>query len=320
MGLIPFLDETADCPHTPGADPSWQESSLFAWYDKDVGVGGFWRLGQEPVVQQLNSCFGMFTDDGLRFRSNVTGVPMSPGDRGETHMGWGRELRADLDELRIAADFPDCEARLRFEDFHPRYDYAALSKQPPVVEIAAHHLEVAGRMTGWVRLGDREIAVDALGYRDRSWGPRHWGLLRGTRWWPCVFGPDLSIHMLAYVLEDGQYGNFGYVLRNGEAITVVRSEILVTLESDAVSPHSGTGRITLETGETLEVAFERRDGIVLHVRGYTAVESIGIARLGDRVAMSLLEVSTNPAGGSSPPVLTLGADNGQGLSRRDGPA
>jgi hypothetical protein len=45
------------------------------------------------------------------------------------------------------------------------------------------------------------------------------------------------------------------------------------------------------------------------------VESIGTARFGDRVGMSNFEVCTNPAGGILPPILTLGANNSEGLSR-----
>lgn len=314
--LLETLDASDDCPHRPTNDPGWQESSLFVWHDLEAGVGGFWRLGQEPVVQELNSCFGMFSADGARFRSNVTGVPMTPGDRGETHMGWGDQLRVDLDRLSIAADFPDCEASLTFNDFFPRYDYSALVKGPTMPDGAAHHFEVAGSVTGSVRLGDREIVVNALGYRDRSWGPRAWGTLRSTRWWPTVFGPDLSAHVLAVVTESGHYLKFGYVMRDGTPIAIVDSEILVTLESDALSPVAGAARLTLENGEHLDLRCERSDGVLLHVRGYTAVECIGTARLGNRIGMSNLEVSTNPTGGNRPPVYAIGANAGEGFSRR----
>jgi hypothetical protein len=311
-----ILDVSADCPHAPSDDPSWQESSLFVWHDLAAGVGGFWRLGQEPVVGALNSCFGVFTKDGLRFRSNVTGAPMSPSDRGETYMGWGEQLRVDLDELSIRADFPDCEARLRFTDFFPRYDYMQLVGGDAMPEGTAHHLEVSGRMTGTLRIGDRELSIDALGYRDRSWGPRDWGLLRSTRWWPCVFGPDLSLHLLVALTREGRFMKVGYLMRDGVPTAVADVELLVALDSDALSPRAGTARVTLVNGETLDVTCETTDGVVLHVRGYTAVEAIGTARLGDRVGMSNLEVNTNAAGGVSPPVLALGANMTDGLSRR----
>jgi hypothetical protein len=311
-----ILDVSADCPHQPSNDPSWQESSLFVWHDLEAGVGGFWRLGQEPVAGALNSCFGVFTADGLRFRSNVTGVPMAASDRGETFMGWGSQLRVDLDALAIRADFPDCEARLQFDDFFPRYDYIKMVSGDKMPEGTAHHIEVAGRMTGSLRIGNREIALHALGYRDRSWGPRDWGFLRGTRWWPCVFGPDLSLHTLIALTRDGTLMKVGYLMRDGRPIPLRDADVLVSLDSDALSPRGGSAHVTLANGEQLDVSCEVTDGIILHVRGYTAVEAIGTARLGDRVGMSNLEVSTNAGGGTSAPVLALGANLGDGLSQR----
>lgn len=311
-----ILDVTADCPHQPTDDPSWQESSLFVWHDLKAGLGGFWRLGQEPVVGALNSCFGMFTADGLRFRSNVSGVPMTAQDRGETFMSWGERLRVDLDVLTIKADLPDCEARLQFTDFFPRYDYIKMVSGDAMPEGTAHHIEVAGRMTGTVRIGDREIEIDALGYRDRSWGPRDWGFIRGTRWWPCVFGPDLAVHSLVVLTNDGKLMKVGYVFRDGVPLPIEDVDILVSLRSDALSPSGGTARITLAGGERIDLSCDVTDGIVLHARGYTAVEAIGTARLGDRIGMSNLEVSTNAGGGTALPVLALGANIGDGLSFR----
>lgn len=316
MTSIPCFEPGEDCPHTPNDDPTFQESSLFVWHDLKAGVGGFWRLGQEPVVSALNSCFGMFTADGLRFRDNVTGVPMVAGDRGERHMGYGSALRVDLDTLSMTADFPDCEAALRFEDFNPRYDYMALIGMPMPEGQTGHHFEVAGRMTGRVRIGEREIEIDALGYRDRSWGGRHWDTMRGTRWWPMVFGPDLCVHVMASVMKTGDHAIWAHVIRNGEVSVTGDASVLATLESDAISPRSAQARIVFPD-ETIELTHAPGDGIVLHVRGYTAIESVGTVRWGDRTGLSHFEISTNPTGGSLPPVLTLGANNGQGLSRRD---
>lgn len=315
MRQIKTFAATDDCTHAAPDDPTWQESALFAWQDLGTGLGGFLRLSQEPANQAVNCCFGVFTEDGTRFRANATGEGMVAGDRGETHMAWGSKVHVALDTLTITADFPECQARLRFEDFHPRYDYIDLVRAT-MVDGTSHHFEVAGKVVGTVVIDGREIAVDALAYRDRSWGPRSWGSLRSTRWWPCVFGPDLSIHSVRAITASGHILTAGYVLRNGEPLAIEDCEILVTMETDAVTPRSGTVTMTLENGERLEITCDRADGIVLHVRGYTAVECLGRARFGDRVGMSNLEVCTNGAGGTLPPVLTIGSNNGQGLSRR----
>jgi hypothetical protein len=306
------FDAIHDCPHAPDSDPHFQESSLFVWFDRDGGTGGFWRLGQEAVRGELNSCFGVFGPEGLRFRSNVTGVPMRAGDRSETHMGWGSELRVDLDALRVRANFPDCEADLTFTDFFPRYDWFQLLDRPGH---ASHHFENAGTMKGRLRIGSSEIEIDALGYRDRSWGEREWTGLRGTRWWPCVFGPDLVVFLTASVHESG-HGAYGYVVRDGVPATLRDVDLVASIARDAITPLAGTGTFTLPGGSRGEITHELVDGVVMHVRGYTAIESIGTARYGDRIGMSNYEICTNPAGGTQPPVLALGANNCEGLSHR----
>lgn len=312
------FDAIDDCPHQPDTDPAFQESALFSWHDLQQGIGGFWRIGQEPVAGTLNSSFGVFTTGGLRFRSNVVGVPMGPADRGATHMGWGSALRVDLDTLSIRADFPDCAAVLTFEDFFPRYYWADLAGQPPSGRYSRGHFAVAGRLTGKVRLGRETREIDALGYRDRSWGPRRWGGIRATRWWPAVFGPDLCAHAVAVVDENGLDRRAGYVMRDGEPHAMTDVDVTATLEYDAITPRSAQAGFRLDNGRDGELIHEPSDGIVLHVRGYTAIESIGTARWGDRVGMSLFEISTNPAGGTKPPVLTLGANSTDGLSWRHG--
>lgn len=311
------FSEADDRPHAPGTDPLWQESSLFVWHDLEQGVAGFWRLGHEPAAGAVNSCFGVFTRDGLRFRSNVTGARLAPGDRGEAHMAWGPHLKVLWDGgAAITVDFADCEARLRFADFHPRFDYHAIvAPEQPLAGVSSH-FEVSGRVTGSLRLGEREFAVDALGYRDRSWGRRDWSQIRGTRWWPCVFGPDLTTHVI-HLVRAGRVLKVGYVWRDGRTIPIVDSDVIVTLESDALTPRRGEGLFQLANGETLRVACDRADGIVMHVRGYTAVETIGTATLAGRRGLSNLEVCSNAGGGSALPICTVGSNARDGLTRRD---
>jgi hypothetical protein len=316
MSEIACFSPDDDRPHTPGRAPLWQESALFTWFDLTRGVGGFLRLGQEAVAGAQNCCFGVFTADGRRFRRNVTGAPLTADDRGEAHMAWAPHVRIDFDGApRIRADFDACEADLRFDDFHPRFDYSALVRGVRLAG-AAHHFEVAGRVSGRLRLGDQVFELDALGHRDRSWANRDWSPIRSTRWWPCVFGPDLATHLVHTYRAPGELVKLGYVWRNGRATPVVDSDVVVRLESDALTPRGGEARLRLADGDELSLRCERRDGVVLHVRGYTAVEAIGIAELDGRRGMSNLEVCNNAAGGGEPPAFTLGSNAGEGLSRR----
>lgn len=318
MADIRLLEPDGDRTHDPLGDPSFQESSLIAWHDLKAGVGGFWRVSQEPVNGLTHSSFALFAPDGWRFRHNVQRVPIRPGDRGATHMSPGRELRLDLGTMTITAAFPDCEARLVFEDFHPRWDFLELMGIKLPEGHGGEHLEIAGAVTGRVRLGEREFMVDGLGHRDRSWGPRQWNTMRSTRWWPSVFGKDLCVHMAAHVHVDGHHGVLGYVLRDGVPLRMSDADIAVTMDYDGIGARAAQARFRLPDGETVELSHQRRSGAILDVCGFVAVESIGTARWGDRVGMSNVEVFSNALGGTRPPAFVLEADFGQGLRRSRG--
>jgi hypothetical protein len=117
-------------------------------------------------------------------------------------------------------------------------------------------------------------------------------------------------------MAPGHVMKSGYVWRDGQIHRVIASEVVVQLESDALTPRAGEAKLELDTGETLWLRCERSDAIVLHVRGLTAVETIGRVYLGEREGVANLEVSTNAAGGILPPVFTIGSNSLQGLSRR----
>ncbi len=106
------------------------------------------------------------------------------------------------------------------------------------------------------------------------------------------------------------------MIRDGIPCSMTESDVAVTLDYDAIGPRSGSCPFTLDNGENGHLTHERTDAMVMHVHGYTAVESIGVARLDGREGMSLLEVSTNPAGGTKPPVVALAANFTDGLSKR----
>jgi hypothetical protein len=305
---------TDDAPHADGAGPDWQESVLFTWFDEKAELGGFYRLGHEPQHRMGNCCFGVFTTSGERFRWNVTGAPMVTADRAETHMGLGPTRATLADGLRLSAQFADCEAELTFRDYHARFDYLDLVgiKRDDFV---AHHFEVAGHMTGRVVLAGRGFDIDAQGYRDRSWGNRHWNQFRSARWWPIVFGPDLSMQVVHFLSSDGKFRRYGYLMRNGVPELLRSSRIVLPVEDDAFTYRSAQLELESMSGERLLIDHQVRDGIILEVRGFAAMEGIGTARLDGRTGFANLEANSNPLGGSQAPALVLYANMRDGFSR-----
>lgn len=316
MRAIGLLEQDRDRTHDAHGDPSFQESSLIVWHDIKQGVGGVWRTSQEPVNQVSHSCFGLFNNQGLRFRDNFTEHPFPADARGPHHMAPKENLRLDLDRMAISAQFPDAEADLTFTDLHPRWDYLQLLKLVGPDGHQGAHLEMAGRITGTVRLGDQRYDIDCFGHRDRSWGSRDWTTLRAVRWWSIVFGPDLAIQMTAHGHANGQHGTLGYMVRDGVPHIMTECAISVTLDYDGIGVQSGHCDFTLETGETFSFDHVRSNGVVLDVKNYRAVESIGTVTMNGRVAMSNIEVHNNALGGLEPPAFVLVDDYAQGLTQR----
>jgi hypothetical protein len=302
-----------DRPHAHGGSADWQESVLFTWFDEKNGVGGFYRLGHEPQRRAGNCCFGIFTTGGQRYRWNVSGAALLAGDRTENDMGLGSTRAMLGDQLRLSAEFPECKLDLAFEDYHARFDYLDLVGVARD-DFVAHHYEVAGLMVGRVTLAGHRYDIHAQAYRDRSWGNRFWSQFRSARWWPIVFGADLSIQVVHLLSADGKFRRYGYVMRDGVPERLRSSRIVLPVEDDAFSYRRAQLEIETQLGDRMIIEHEVKDGILLQVRGFAALEGIGIARLNGRTGFGNLEANSNPLGGNQVPARVFFANMGSGLS------
>lgn len=127
------------------------------------------------------------------------------------------------------------------------------------------HLDQPGRYTGTIRIRDEEIAVDAFGMRDRSWGVRsqigttlHPGApnARGGYSYATASERD-AFHAITMDFGDGCIAIHGFLLRDGEwsKLTGGRREVLERKEHCPTRVRlSGTdelGRSFDATGECL---------------------------------------------------------------------
>jgi hypothetical protein len=314
---IRVLDPDQDRTHDGRGDPAFQESSVIVWHDLASGVGGVWRISQEPQNKLARSCFAVFATDGARFRQNIEPAPMGPGDRGPSHMSLGEALWLDLAAMTVEARFPECQAKLAFKDFHPRYDYFDLMDLRPPHGGDDGHVEVSGSLTGTVTIGGRDYRVNALAHRARAWGPRRWGALLSTRWWPIVFGPDLSIGLQSAVTRNGGRDCRGYVMRDGVPTPLAAADIAMRLEHDTAGPKAGQARLALDGGQAFEARHQRTSEVFLDIEGVLAIQSIGVAEFAGRRGMSSVEVCAHPFGGEGIPGVVLEADGSQGFVRAD---
>ena len=168
--------ELDDRPHEPGGGPDWQESYVFAWWDDNAGIGGFFRSGHETGRKAASALVGLVTADGLRYRRNLEDVPLTAGDRKDEAFAVANgayTVRFGEGTRRFEIHDGDCDLELDVEDFYPMYNYYAVTSGQEVGrQVGADHYQVAGRVTGSVRVAGRQFTIDGLCHRDHSWGNR----------------------------------------------------------------------------------------------------------------------------------------------------
>ena len=112
------------------------------------------------------------------------------------------------------------------------------------------HLEqhVAGR--GEVAVGGVRWTVDGFGYRDKSWGPRHWRNFHWHKWTPVTFGPDLGAMLALMGRPDAPAVVTGTVWRDGLLQPVRHAELDARYDREG-RQEGLTVRLDTDSGEAL---------------------------------------------------------------------
>ena len=295
----------------------WQDSVVLAWWDLSAGVGGYHRLGVQPGHPQgptAHLSHGFFTADRV-YKRNVS-LPLSAHDVASPDWvtGDGTCRYSYTDHGMWTFDEEHVAGELHLHDYHPAVDIYPKSGQVGQ-RMASGHLEAGCRVTGRVRIDDAEFDVDGMAIRDRGWGLRYWEEILVHRWAVATFGPEETVYAVSILGSHGQVHDFGALVRGTEMVPATEIDVVTFMERDGVSHRGGTARIVLATGEVVELAAEPlQKGILSFMAGKSAInDTICRFTWGDRVGVGDFEISTNPAAGSSEPVLALNAILADGL-------
>ena len=313
--------EDDDRPHEPGGGSDWQESYVFAWWDDAAGIGGFFRTGHETGRNAASALVGLVTKDGLRYRRNLEDLPLTAGDRKDDTFGAaGGAYAVHFGDgtRRFEIHDGDCDLALDVGDFYPMYNYYAVTSGQVVGrQVGSDHYQVAGRVTGTVRLAGRDFAVDGLCHRDHSWGDRQWSAVLAHRWLAGTFGPELSFSLVTTLLPGGRMVRMGFVARHSEILRVSDSDVAVFLEPDGTSHRGGYGTGLLPDGEAPP---PRRRGHRRDPHHHPQPGGGGRHRPGHlrrpRRVLRPGEVEQPPTGNGSAAVLPAGGQCGRGEPTR----
>lgn len=296
-------DESWDRPHRPGANPLWQESDCYWFYDAANGVGGFHRIGQTPAKGIGQVMLFVFEEGGERFMS-VRDFPLAPAARGDTWHAVANSRAEALGDKRMRFTWgqQETEGDLEFyESFYAPRDWSRTGRAAKALNDmnADGHLECSGRVRGNVRVGGRTHRIDALAHRDRSWGPRDHSVVVQHRMFSGTVGPALSFAAFTITMKHVGTHAAGFVVRDGIETDIKSLDVLTTFENDGATVAGGTAYLTLADGGDLVIPCSGVQGMLSNVHDlFFATDTISTVDWNGAKGFCDIEVSNNPGRGS----------------------
>ena len=194
--------------------------------------------------------------------------------------------------------------------------YAVTSGQVVGRQVGSDHYQVAGRVTGTVRLAGRDFAVDGLCHRDHSWGDRQWSAVLAHRWLAGTFGPELSFSLVTTLLPGGRMVRMGFVARHSEILRVSDSDVVVFLEPDGTSHRGGYGTGSCPTANTSASTSRSSTGSSSPSATWRWWKASAGSPTATALGFCAWTVEQPPTGNGSAPVLPAGGQCGRGEPTR----
>ncbi len=225
--------------HAPGPEPLWNESWYFDAIADDGSLGVYIRLGRLP-----NQGVSLYTAaicgperPAIMLVNPAAPLPRPDDDAQAIEIeGLHAEQHCEqpLDRFRVAVsgsaeEHPDQSAPLRGERGAPveiAIDLIWDTDGIPYAWRQTTRYEIPCRVSGTVRIGQRQIALNGPGQRDHSWGARDWWAVDWM--WSALHFEDGSHTHAVGVPQLPGYG-VGYVQSAGriaEVTTVKASEVV----------------------------------------------------------------------------------------------
>ncbi|HTU00130.1 MAG TPA: hypothetical protein VMF58_18920 [Rhizomicrobium sp.] len=322
---LPVEDEW---PHTPSLDPLWQESVVLAWQDVTQSIGGFFRIGQHPN-RGIGICtFGVVSKNGICFNGSRVGAALREGDRTGNRFALDGFVSAAFEKgkSRWAAHDADCDVDLQITDLHPQYDTWALSglRNGFRDKFAASHTEVAGLVTGDVRLGSQRWTINGYAFRDHSWGVRDHSnpaaALSNFCWLVGSFGKDLVIGLAEVISRAGKRFSTGFAIHKGEIDKPVLRDIAFQVDLDGLSLRGARARVETQKFGAFDIEIEGFGNVLMAMQSEHGQESSylefgmpGVMRCNGMTGGVHLSAMFNARNATNPPVMLFGASDQRGL-------
>lgn len=299
--------------HPLGSEPNFNESMYFNFFDNARATGGFLRIGNRANegYAEVTLCLYLPTGEvlfsykrpeiadndafdagGMQFEALEPLVRHRTVYEGSAVYLEDPHQMADPGQAfrqnpnrRVAID-------LVHEATGPVYGSSGAGREggDPEREFARAHYEQHMRARGTLTIDGETLAIDGLGLRDHSWGPRYWQAIKYYRWLTCNFGADFGIMVSEVCPQEGVRNQTGAVVRGERLERITSVDIDSEFVADTPYQRRMTARLGLESGEGLILEGEvkgfiplrnRRAGMTTHIgEGMTEYRCQGRTALG----------------------------------------
>jgi hypothetical protein len=234
-------DTMALNPHDDGMHPNtgesnFNESMYFNFYDRQAKLGGFARLGNRANEGYAEMTLAVYQADGTVLFNYMR---PSIADNSAFNAGGMRfEIVEPFKHLRVSydGDAVYLAQPLALEDPKQAFttnphrsvqlqlDYYGLSPMyggetdfsGSGMVFAKGHTEQHVKAVGQISIDGTTTALNALGLRDHSWGPRSWQSPKFYRWLTCQFDDRFGFMGSQIALQNGIELLTGFVFKDGE--------------------------------------------------------------------------------------------------------
>jgi hypothetical protein len=238
------LDPSDEYTHRPEPVGNYNESMYFNAFDTKGRIGLWARIGNRPNEGHAEmSCCVYLPDGRVGF---MFARPKISSNEALDAAGMRFDVLEPFKRLRVAYDgelllmddpramadpsaafkrYPKRAAliELEFEGVSPMHggEIVGLDGRPVTLDpehaVYRGHTEQHMVVTGHVTVdGQRHAVSNGTGYRDKSWGPRHWHSFYWYKWLPVAFDQDFGILLsIKGQPGGGAHRVSGNVLRDG---------------------------------------------------------------------------------------------------------
>ena len=214
------LDPKDEYTHDPEPVSNYNESMYFHAFDKKQSLGTWVRIGNRPNEGHSEVTCCVYMPDGtvafMYSRSKITDNKALKAGGMEfeviepfkhfsaTYSGEVLLLKNPFEMADPGTAFKKnprlpCNILLNISGLSPMFGGEIVKADGSPWDLDSEtavfrgHTEQHVSAEGSIKVGDQLFNIDGFGYRDKSWGPRHWQSFYWYKWLPVTFGPDFGI-------------------------------------------------------------------------------------------------------------------------------